>query len=115
MSPRSKREYLETIYLRYKRTSLKKKTIILNEFCQNCNYHRKHAIRLLNNYNKPNNTIEPKSKGRPSVYNHPKLIEPLKRIWLTANLPCSKRLKSYPRYMASVVYPGIRRIRTWYS
>lgn len=94
MSPMSKREYLEAIYLRYKKASLKKKTIILNEFCQNCNYHRKHAIRLLNNHNKPSNTIEPKNRGRPSVYDSPKLTKPLKRIWLTANLPCSKRLKA---------------------
>ncbi len=41
MSPRSKREYLEEIYLRYKRASLKEKTAILDEFCLNCDYYRK--------------------------------------------------------------------------
>ena len=33
MSPVSKREYLEAIFLRYKGASRQLKTIILNEFC----------------------------------------------------------------------------------
>lgn len=92
MSPRAKMEYLEAIYLRYKRASLKQKTLILNEFCLNCGYHRKHAIRILNNF-KRFTKPKPKKRGKPSVYNKSSVIEPLKRIWLTANLPCSKRLK----------------------
>jgi len=86
-------ECLESIYLRYKRASRKEKTLILDEFCATCGYHRKHAIRLLCNYKrftKPN----PKKRGKPSVYDKPPITEPLKRIWLAANLPCSKRLKA---------------------
>ena len=92
MSPRSKKEYLKAIFLRYKKAALKEKTIILNEFCQNCNYHRKHAIRLLKNFKR---FRKPKQKrpGRPSIY-MAALIKPLEKIWLTANLPCSKRLKA---------------------
>jgi hypothetical protein len=92
MSPRSKKDYLEAIYLRYKNASRKEKTAILNEFCQNCCYHRKHAIRLLRRFKR---FINPKYKkrGKPSVYKKPLVIEPLERIWHTANLPCSKRLK----------------------
>jgi len=92
MSPRARMEYLEAIYLRYKRASLKQKTLILNEFCLNCGYHRKHAIRVLNNF-KRFTKPRPKKRCKPSKYNKPSVIEPLKRIWLTANLPCSKRLK----------------------
>lgn len=92
MSPRSKREYLEAVYLRYKRAALKEKTAILDEFCQNCGYHRKHAIRVLNNF-KRFTKPKPRKRGKPSVYNKPSVLEPLKRIWLVANLPCSKRLK----------------------
>jgi hypothetical protein len=33
MSPRSKKEYIETIYLRYRDASHSKKVLILNEFC----------------------------------------------------------------------------------
>ncbi|MCF7897425.1 MAG: integrase [Candidatus Omnitrophica bacterium] len=93
MSPGAKMEYLEKIYLRYKKASKKEKTIILNEFCINCNHHRKHAIRLLNNY-KRFTKPKPKKRGRPSMYNKDSVIEPLKRIWLAANLPCSKLLKA---------------------
>ena len=92
MSSRSKREYLEAIYSRYKRANRKEKAIILDEFCTTCNYHRKHAIRLLRRFKrftKPKH----KKKGRKSLYNKDAIIKPLKRIWLAANLPCSKRLK----------------------
>ena len=92
MSPRARMEYLETIYLRYKKASVKEKTLILNEFCLNCGYHRKHAIRLIKHvkrFTKP----KPKRRGKPSKYNKPSVLEPIKKIWLAANLPCSKRLK----------------------
>jgi len=89
----AKMEYLETIYLRYKRAGKKEKSTILNEFCQNCKYHRKHAIRVLNNFKRFTKPI-PKKTGAPSMYNKASIIEPLKRIWLASNLPCSKRLKA---------------------
>jgi hypothetical protein len=86
-------EYLQSIYSRYKRANRKEKSIILNEFCQNCGYHRKHAIRALNTF-KRFTKPKPKKRGRPSLYNNASIIKPLKRIWLAANLPCSKRLKA---------------------
>lgn len=92
MSPGAKMEYLESIYVRYKRAKRKEKSVILDEFCLNCDYHRKHAIRVLNNF-KRFTKPKPKRRGKPSVYNKSFVLEPLKRIWLTANLPCSKRLK----------------------
>jgi len=33
MSPRSKKEYIEAIFLRYEKAPYKEKTIILDEFC----------------------------------------------------------------------------------
>jgi len=93
MSPRSKREYLEAIYLRYKNVSSLQKTTILDEFCATSGYHRKHAIRLLRTF-KRFTKPKPNKRGRKPRY-HPELIlQPLKRIWLAANLPCSKRLKA---------------------
>ena len=92
MSPRARMEYLEAIYLRYKKASFKEKTMILNEFCLNCGYHRKHAIRVLNHF-KRFTKPKPNKRGKPSQYNKPSILEPLKKIWLAANLPCSKRLK----------------------
>jgi len=93
MSPRSKKEYIEAIFLRYKKAPYKEKTIILDEFCATCGYHRKHAIRLLRRFKR---FIKPKTKkrGRSPVYQREILLKPLKQIWLSANLPCSKRLKA---------------------
>ncbi len=50
MSPRSKKECLEAIFLRYNSASHKQKSVILDEFCATSGYHRKHAIRLLGNF-----------------------------------------------------------------
>lgn len=76
MSPKTKKEYLATIYPRYKKASKKQKRAILDEFCHNCGYNRKHAIRLLNNYKR---FIKPKpgKRGRPSEYDKPEIIEVL--------------------------------------
>lgn len=93
MSPRSKKEYLESILLPYRSAAKKRKSQILNEFCAVCGYHKKHAIRLLNNYRR---FTKPKlrRKGKPPRYNRPWVLGPLKQIWLAANLPCSSRLKA---------------------
>ena len=93
MSPMSKKEYLEAIQPRFKNASKKEKTVILNEFCSTCGYHRKHAIRLLKNHKRFTNP-KPKKRGKPPIYDNPSIIEPLEKIWLTANFPCSKRLKA---------------------
>jgi hypothetical protein len=93
MSPRSKREYLEAIYLRYKNASSRQKTIILDEFCATSGYHRKHAIRLLRTF-KRFTRPKPKKRGRKPLYTRELILQPLKRIWKAANLPCSKRLKA---------------------
>jgi hypothetical protein len=93
MSPQSKEEYFEVLYKRYKEAFRKEKTVIINECCAVCGYHRKHAIRRLRGYKR---FTKPKAKkrGKPDVYNKDAIIRPLKQIWLTANLPCSKRLKA---------------------
>ena len=40
-------EYLQSIYHRYHKASKEDKGRILDEFCNVCHYHRKHALRLL--------------------------------------------------------------------
>jgi hypothetical protein len=93
MSPRSKREYIDAIFVRYKNASRKAKTLILDEFCVTCGYHRKHAIRLLRGFKRFQKPPSQKKRGRTPSY-HPEIVlTPLKQIWLAANLPCSKRLK----------------------
>jgi hypothetical protein len=93
MSSRSKREYLEAIHSRYKAGTRKQKKLILDEFCAACGYHRKHAIRLLKKFRRFSK-LKQKKKGRLPVYQTEDILTPLKRIWLAANLPCSKRLKA---------------------
>ncbi len=92
MSPRSKREYRETVHLRYKKASRHEKSTILDEFCATCGCHRKHAIRVLKGF-KRFTKPKPKRRGKPSHYQNEAILNPLKEIWLAANLPCSKRLK----------------------
>jgi len=93
MSPRSKKEYIEAIFLRYKETARNQKTAILNEFCATCGYHRKHAIRVLRHF-KRFQKPKTKKRGRSPLYHPETILRPLKQIWLAANLPCSKRLKA---------------------
>jgi hypothetical protein len=94
MSPKSKEEYTAIMAERYKKAKKRnKKNMILNEYCRITGYHRKHAIRKLNNFKF---YVKPKRKkpGRPSQYNNPRILLPLKTIWLQSNLPCSKNLKA---------------------
>ena len=48
MSIGARREYLDAIRERYKNSNKRQKGHILTEFCCNCLYSRKHAIRILN-------------------------------------------------------------------
>ena len=93
MSPQAKEEYFEVLFKRYKDATRREKTRIIDECCAVCGYHRKHAIRRLRGY-KRFTKPKPKKRGKPVVYNKKSIIIPLKQIWLTANLPCSKRLKA---------------------
>jgi len=93
MSPQSKEEYFEVLYKRYKEATRREKTVIINECCAVCGYHRKHAIRRLRGYKRFTKPRKRK-KGKTSVYNKEPIIRPLKQIWFSANLPCSKRLKA---------------------
>jgi hypothetical protein len=83
MSPQSKREYRETVHLRYKNATRHEKTTILDEFCATCGCHRKHAIRVPWRFKR---FTKPKAKKRG---NH----QPSERNLAAANPPCSKRLK----------------------
>lgn len=93
MSPRSKKEYIEAIHKRYKHSSRSGKKIILDEFCATSGYHRKYAIVLLKGFKRFRKPVR-KKRGRKPVYRKDEIMKPLKKIWLAANLPCSKRLKA---------------------
>jgi len=91
MSRQSKWEYLRKIHHRYSRASARSKQSILDEFCLNCGYHRKYAIRLLNG--PPPRPSPPRRRKRRVTYG-PQVISVLSTIWEAAGYPWSIRLKA---------------------
>jgi hypothetical protein len=87
----TRREYLEAIRNRYRKACRKEKSIILGEFCANCGYNRKYAIRLL----RKKSSSAPNRKPGPAFrYDKDLLLVPLKRIWFATDQMCSKKLKA---------------------
>ena len=91
MSLSSKREYLARIHGRYQRAGRPHKSRILDEFCLNCGYHRKSALRLLL---RPLNRGKPKRSGPKLIYDPVVLLPVLKAVWLASDQVCSKLLKA---------------------
>jgi hypothetical protein len=91
MSLSAKREYLARIYGRYQRAGRLHKGRILEEFCLNCGYHRKAALRLLN---RPLRREARKRPGPRPAYDPAVLLPPLKAIWLLSEQLCSKLLRA---------------------
>jgi hypothetical protein len=91
MGQNSKWEYLKAIYTRYRKASKELRTLILNEFCHVCGYHRKYAIRLLNGP-APQKPASARTTRRPTY--SAKVISVLSLIWEAAGYPCSQRLKA---------------------
>jgi len=104
MSRASRRDYWKRIYGRYQGARGPEKRRILDEFCANCGYHRKHAIRLLKG---PPPSAQPpprRRRGRGVTYG-PRLMAILKAVWEAADYPWSVRLKALlPEWL-----PWIRR------
>ncbi|MEM6731870.1 MAG: integrase [Myxococcota bacterium] len=67
------------------------KSGILDEICATTGYDRKYAIRAMR---PPTGAKGRAKRGRKPRYRDPAVLKPLKKIWVTANLPCSKRLKA---------------------
>jgi hypothetical protein len=88
MSLPSRKEYLEKIRGRYERAGRVHKSRILDEFCENCGYHRKPAVRLLARPARPRR--KPGSRRR---YGE-ETVTLLKEFWLATDQMCSKRLRA---------------------
>lgn len=89
MSIEARREYLAAIRLRYKNSTRGQRSRILDEFCEVCNYNRKHAIRLLGR--QPSDRIVkpgPRPKYDAAVVSH------LVILWKLMNYMCSVRMKA---------------------
>lgn len=89
MSLKTNKVYIDIIRERYHKSSKKGKTIILNEFCYDCGYSRKYAIKVLNAHHlvgskKPG----PAAKYDASVEQH------LVILWRYMGKICSKKMKA---------------------
>lgn len=91
MGKNERQAYLKAIRSRYRRAGKKAKVTILDEFCAVCGYHRKYAIRLLNQRGTPKRKRRP---GRKSIYATPEFLTALKHIWFASDQMCSKKLKA---------------------
>jgi hypothetical protein len=91
MSLSAKREYLAKIHGRYQRAGRAHKTRILDEFCLNCGYHRKVAVRLLG---RPPGGRVRQRPGPKVTYDPVMLLPVLKEVWLDSDQLCSKLLKA---------------------
>jgi len=90
MSLSSKREYLARIHPRYQRVGREFKSRILDEFCLNCGYHRKAALRLL--LGPEPGALKEKRPGPKPTYDAERLRPVLKIFWLASDQLCGKRL-----------------------
>ena len=103
MSNKARKEYLKEIRKRYPNATIEEKTMILDEFCSNCGYNRKYAIRVINSKEKPKTVWN--KPGRKRKYDDPQIFNFLKKLWIATNLICSKRLKAIiPLWIE--YYPG---------
>jgi hypothetical protein len=115
MSSDAKKEYLRTIHQRYHTASKLEKITILNECCSICSYHRKYAIRLLNQRAPCPHRRSAANRGPKNKYDPPDRLNILKHLWHLTNLPCSKRFKviiplwlpHYPFYVLESVQEAL--------
>jgi len=91
MGKNEKQAYLEAIRIRYREATRPSKKVILDEFCQVCRYHRKHAIRLLR---KKKRRVAKGAVGRKPQYHTPTFIGCLKKLWLATDQMGSKTFKT---------------------
>lgn len=88
MSKELKTDWLPKLRARYLRRNREGKSRMLDELCQDYEYERKYAIKLLGD-----RLPEPSGKARPGREPRYELIEPVvETIWLAAEQPCGKRL-----------------------
>lgn len=99
MSHRSKQELMDAIRPRYRRAKKAEKQQILDEFVAATLYHRKYAIRVLN---QAGGRKHPKKRGRQKIYQG-EVVVVLEQIWEICGQICSKRLHPFLPEMLKVL------------
>jgi hypothetical protein len=88
MSKELKKDWLPKLQVRYSRRNREGKSRMLDEICEDYEYERKYAIKLLCGGLPP-----PSGRVHPGPEPQYEMIEPVVRqVWLTAEQPCGKRL-----------------------
>ena len=93
MGGRTRWEYLRAIYPRYRKADRRQRQIILDEFCSNCGYNRKYAIRLLNDLPPRRRPCGSQRRRGPARYGS-QTLSVLVAVWERAGYPWSRRLKA---------------------
>ena len=87
MTNEMKRAYITKAYWRYQKSSKSEKSAILDEFCEICDYSRKHAIRVFND--PPVSRVKP--SGPKKKYGH-EVEKHLLILWKKMNQMGSKKM-----------------------
>lgn len=90
MSQTIRKEMLPRLRQRYLKRGNKGKSALIDEVCEQWDYSRKHAIKLLNAKSGWGGDIE-KRKGRPALYGK-EVEKVLWDLWKASEQPCGKRL-----------------------
>ena len=88
MSYPARHELLSSLKERYLTAGRQEKTIILDELCKSTGFHRKHAIRALNNLIEKQYYRE--KRGRKKIYDNPNLILILKKLRVAVGNVCAE-------------------------
>src|SRR5260370_24144428 len=85
-------EYLRAMYERYRKAGRKVKKVILDEFCENTQYHRKYAIRLLSG--PPPEKRRRRPVRRRGLSYHQETVAVLTAVWGAAGDPWAGRVEA---------------------
>lgn len=91
MSDKTRKELLPRLRQRYVGRGREGKSLMLDEFCEQWQCHRKHAKKLLTGTVGWGGQSGVK-RGSPPIYG-PEVVEVVESIWRVAEQPCGKRLK----------------------
>ena len=89
ISKKTREELVVAVGERYRKAMKQEKSLILGEFVALTRYHRKHAIRILNQTAAP---VRPRRSGRSRIYDEC-VREALTTLWEASDRVCGKRLK----------------------
>jgi hypothetical protein len=90
---------LRDLRKRYSQATKKEKTKLLDEFCRNFGYNRKHAVTILSSKEPDiSKSTSYKKRGPKPKYKPDEIVPVLKEIWFASDQACSKKLESLIPY-----------------